>query len=96
MILISLNNPIAKKLQKVKNLTFKKPDLPNKIASLATLACLCLGYPIAYAIWQAPRLWRPFLLLLIILPFWTSVLVRIYAWIGLLSAEGVINSFLKN
>lgn len=66
-----------------------------KIAAVATGICLGVGYPIAYAIAQAPLQWRPILLLLIILPFWTSFLVRVYAWIGLLSTEGIINNFLK-
>jgi putrescine transport system permease protein len=65
-----------------------------KIASIATFACLLIGYPMAYAISQAPSQVRPILLLLIILPFFTSFLVRVYAWIGLLSTRGVINTFL--
>jgi putrescine transport system permease protein len=65
-----------------------------KIAFVATLGCLAVGYPMAYAIRQAPQKWRLIFLLLIILPFWTSFLVRVYAWIGLLGAEGVINTFL--
>lgn len=66
-----------------------------KIASIATLACLLIGYPVAYAIAQSSARWRPILLLLIILPFFTSFLVRVYAWIGLLSAEGVVNTVLQ-
>ena len=66
-----------------------------KIAFIATLSCLLIGYPVAYAIVQASPRWRPVLLLLIILPFFTSFLVRVYAWIGLLSTEGVINTFLQ-
>ncbi|MDF3034165.1 MAG: spermidine/putrescine transporter permease [Alphaproteobacteria bacterium] len=66
-----------------------------KIAFIATLSCLLIGYPIAYAIVQSSPQWRPILLLLIILPFFTSFLVRVYAWIGLLSTEGVINTFLQ-
>jgi putrescine transport system permease protein len=65
-----------------------------KIAFVATVSCLFIGYPMAYAIAQAPIRWRPILLLLIILPFFTSFLVRVYAWIGLLSTEGVINTLL--
>lgn len=66
-----------------------------KIALVATFSCLLIGYPVAYAIVQSSPQWRPTLLLLIILPFFTSFLVRVYAWIGLLSTEGVINTFLK-
>jgi putrescine transport system permease protein len=65
-----------------------------KIAFIATLSCLFIGYPMAYAIAHAPAHWRPILLLLIILPFFTSFLVRVYAWIGLLSTQGVINTLL--
>jgi putrescine transport system permease protein len=66
-----------------------------KIALIATLSCLLIGYPMAYAIVQSAPHWRPIFLLLIILPFFTSFLVRVYAWIGLLSTEGVINTLLK-
>ncbi|MBX9804484.1 MAG: ABC transporter permease subunit [Alphaproteobacteria bacterium] len=65
-----------------------------KIALTATLTCLFIGYPMAYAIAQASSKWRTPLLLLVILPFFTSFLVRVYAWIGLLSTEGVINTLL--
>jgi putrescine transport system permease protein len=66
-----------------------------KIAFIATFSCLLIGYPMAYAIVQSSPQWRPILLLLITLPFFTSFLVRVYAWIGLLSTEGVINTFLQ-
>lgn len=65
-----------------------------KIAFIATVSCLIIGYPMAYAIAQSASHWRLILLLLIILPFFTSFLVRVYAWIGLLSTEGVINNLL--
>jgi len=65
-----------------------------KIAFIATLFCLLIGYPMAYAIAQSSTHWRPILLLLVILPFFTSFLVRVYAWIGLLSTQGVINTLL--
>jgi putrescine transport system permease protein len=64
------------------------------ISLAATSICLVVGYTMAYGIARAPKQWRPILLLLIILPFWTSFLVRVYAWMGLLGTEGVINSFL--
>ncbi|HEY0525729.1 MAG TPA: ABC transporter permease subunit [Stellaceae bacterium] len=60
-------------------------------AALATLCCLLVGYPMAYAIASAPQRWRNPLLLLVILPFWTSFLIRVYAWMGLLSPNGLIN-----
>jgi putrescine transport system permease protein len=65
-----------------------------KFAGVSTLICLLLGYPMAYGIVRAPRSWRGFLLLLVIRPFWTSFLIRVYAWIGLLKGNGVINNVL--
>src|SRR6185312_3489924 len=56
--------------------------------------CLLLGYPMAYGIARADASWRNTLLLLVILPFWTSFLVRVYAWIGLLRNNGLINNVL--
>jgi len=63
-------------------------------AAWATLGCLLIGYPLAYAIVRAPLRWRNALLLLVILPFWTSFLIRVYAWIGLLKGNGFINNVL--
>lgn len=63
-------------------------------AALATCCCLILGLAIARAVTQAPQGWQPFLLTLIILPFWTSFLIRVYAWIALLKPEGLINAAL--
>jgi putrescine transport system permease protein len=65
-----------------------------KFAGFSTLLCLLLGYPMAYGIVRAPRAWRGFLLLMVILPFWTSFLIRVYAWIGLLKGNGLINNLL--
>lgn len=65
-----------------------------KVAAISTLFCLLIGYPMAYAIARAHANWRNTLLLLVILPFWTSFLLRVYAWIGLLSNQGVINQLL--
>lgn len=56
--------------------------------------CLVLGYPMAYAVARAAKAWRATLLMLIVLPFWTSFLLRVYAWIGLLKDNGVINNAL--
>ena len=55
---------------------------------------LLVGYPIAYAMAQSPDEWRPTLMMLVILPFWTSFLIRVYAWMGILSNEGFLNQFL--
>ena len=65
-----------------------------KVAALSTLCCLLIGYPMAYAIARAGAATRPLLLMLIVLPFWTSFLLRVYAWIGLLKSNGVINNVL--
>ena len=65
-----------------------------KVAAVSTFFCLLIGYPMAYAIARAEANWRNTLLLLVILPFWTSFLLRVYAWMGLLSNQGVINQVL--
>ena len=62
-----------------------------RIAAVSTILALLVGYPIAYYVARAPEPRRTLLLLLIILPFWTSFLLRVYAWIGFLQREGVIN-----
>lgn len=64
------------------------------IAATATVLCLLLGFPMAYGIARADSATRSILLLLIILPFWISFLLRVYAWMGLLNNYGVINNFL--
>jgi putrescine transport system permease protein len=66
-----------------------------RIAATSTLVCLLLGYPMAYAIARAAPRRRPLLLTLVILPFWTSFLIRVYAWMGLLSENGILNTFLR-
>ncbi|HEV7716307.1 MAG TPA: ABC transporter permease subunit, partial [Steroidobacteraceae bacterium] len=65
-----------------------------KVASISTVFCLLIGYPMAYGIARSSARWRSTLLLLIILPFWTSFLVRVYAWIGILQNHGLINNAL--
>lgn len=65
-----------------------------KVAAVSTLLCLLIGYPMAYGIARAPQGWRIVLLMLVILPFWTSFLIRVYAWIGLLQSNGLINHLL--
>ena len=65
-----------------------------KIAGISTVLALIVGYPIAYAMARSDESWRPTLLMLIILPFWTSFLIRVYAWMGILSQEGYLNQFL--
>ncbi|HEX9792050.1 MAG TPA: ABC transporter permease subunit [Kiloniellales bacterium] len=65
-----------------------------KIAAISTVLCLLVGYPMAYGIARAAPATRNTLLLLIILPFWTSFLLRIYAWMGMLNKQGIINNIL--
>ena len=65
-----------------------------RIAAISTLLALLLGYPMAYTVARAPQRWRTPLLLLILLPFWTSFLIRVYAWIGFLRPGGILNSAL--
>ena len=66
-----------------------------RIAAVSTLGTLLLGYPMAYAIARAQPQLRPLLLTLVILPFWTSFLIRVYAWMGLLAENGILNQFLR-
>ena len=63
-------------------------------AALATVLCLLIGYPIAYAIARAWGAQRQLLLFLVVLPFWTSFLIRVYAWIAILKPNGLLNNFL--
>lgn len=66
-----------------------------RIAATSTLVALLLGYPMAYAIARAAPNRRPLLLMLVVLPFWTSFLIRIYAWMGLLAGNGTIDRLLR-
>lgn len=65
-----------------------------KIATISTILTLLIGYPIAYSMSRAAEEWRPTLLMLIILPFWTSFLIRVYSWMGILGQEGLLNQLL--
>ena len=60
-------------------------------AALATVLCLVVGYPLAFAIARAPTAWRNPLLFFVMLPFWTSLLIRVYAWIAILQPTGLLN-----
>jgi len=62
-----------------------------RIAALTTLIALAIGYPLAYAMALAPKRWQGLLLVLVILPFWTSFLIRVYAWIGILRPDGLLD-----
>ena len=65
-----------------------------QIAAISTFALLVIGYPIAYGMARAPRAWQPPLVMAIVLPFWTSFLIRIYAWINILQRDGILNDLL--
>ena len=64
-------------------------------AGVATLCCLVLGYPLAHAIARMPGVWRQVFLFAVMLPFWTSFLIRVYAWIAILKPNGLINNLLR-
>ncbi|MEV4076223.1 ABC transporter permease [Nonomuraea fuscirosea] len=66
-----------------------------KIAAVTTVIALLAGYPTAYLIAQLPRKWKTIALVAIVLPFWTNFIIRVYAWIILLSGPGLVNSGLK-
>jgi len=65
-----------------------------KMAAVTTFWCILIGYPMAYYIARSPDSVRNVLLLAVILPFWTSLLLRVYAWVGILRADGLLNSVL--
>ncbi len=67
-----------------------------KMAFISTLLCLLLGYPMAYAIARASKEAQTVLLLLIMMPTWTAILIRVYAWMGILSTNGLLNGFLMH
>jgi putrescine transport system permease protein len=66
-----------------------------RIAAISTVLTLLIGYPLAYGIARTSDRWRAPLLMLVILPFWTSFLIRIYAWIGILGETGLLNQVLQ-
>ncbi len=65
-----------------------------EVAAGSTALLLLLGIPLAYGIARAPRRWQPLLFVLVVLPFWTSFLIRIYAWTNILQREGLLNQIL--
>src|SRR5204863_2665604 len=65
-----------------------------QIAAVSTVLLLLLGFPLAYGMARAPRRWQPALFMLVALPFWTSFLIRIYAWINILQRDGLLNQAL--
>jgi len=66
-----------------------------KMAAITTLFCILIGYPLAWQIARSAPRWRNLLLLAVILPFWTSLLLRVYAWVGILRNDGLLNSVLQ-
>lgn len=65
-----------------------------KMATISTLLCLLIGYPMAYAIARAPKEMQLVYVLLIMMPTWTAILIRVYAWMGILSNNGLLNGAL--
>src|SRR3990167_10571293 len=66
------------------------------IAAVSTFLTLLVAYPVAYGMARAPKAWQPTLLMLVIPAFWTSFLIRVYAWIGILKKEGLLNQLLRS
>ena len=64
------------------------------VAVVSTATLLAIGYPIAYGMARLPRPWQPVAMMLVIVPFWTSFLIRIYAWINILQHDGLLNQIL--
>jgi putrescine transport system permease protein len=65
-----------------------------KVAAVSTAILVLCGFPFAYAMARAPRGLRPLLVMLVVLPFWTSFLIRVYAWINILQRDGLLNQAL--
>jgi putrescine transport system permease protein len=65
-----------------------------EVAAGSTLLLLLIGFPLAYGMARAPRRWPPMLFVLVVLPFWTSFLIRIYAWVNILQRDGLLNQVL--
>lgn len=65
-----------------------------QVAFVSTLILLAIGYPMAYGIARSPRAWQPLLVMLVVLPFWTSFLIRVYAWVNILQRDGLLNTVL--
>jgi putrescine transport system permease protein len=65
-----------------------------QVAAISTLILVLVGYPFAYGIARAPRGWQPLLVMALVVPFWTSFLIRVYAWINILQRDGLLNDVL--
>ena len=64
------------------------------VAGISTAILLCIGYPVAYGMARLPQRWQAIAMMLVIVPFWTSFLIRIYAWINILQHDGLLNKIL--
>ncbi|MGB9366870.1 MAG: ABC transporter permease subunit [Xanthobacteraceae bacterium] len=62
-----------------------------QVAAISTATLLLIAYPVAYALARVPRRWQGLLVLLVVLPFWTSFLIRVYAWVNILQHDGLLN-----
>jgi putrescine transport system permease protein len=65
-----------------------------QVAAISTAILLLIAYPVAYALARVPRRWQGLLVLLVVLPFWTSFLIRVYAWVNILQHDGLLNQAL--
>ena len=65
-----------------------------QVAAISTAILLLIAYPVAYALARAPRRWQGALVLMVVLPFWTSFLIRVYAWVNILQHDGLLNQAL--
>src|SRR5699024_2236238 len=68
-------------------------EMTFQVSIITTVICIVIGYPLAYVISQLPARWASICLIAVLLPFWTSILVRTYAWLVLLQGSGLINSW---
>ncbi len=66
------------------------------VAAVATALLLVIGYPVAYGMARLPKRWQGVAMMLVIIPFWTSFLIRVYAWINILQQDGLLNAVLIN
>jgi spermidine/putrescine transport system permease protein len=84
-------------LQRLTESTYRRVILTSiRLAAMATVIALVVGYPAAYAITRLPQRWRTVALVAVVLPFWTNFLIRTYAWIVLLNNEGLVNKVLRS
>jgi putrescine transport system permease protein len=88
---LSLDNYVSLAADAIYRLSYLKS---LEVAAVSTAILLAIGYPVAYALARAPRSLQGALVLLVVLPFWTSFLIRVYAWINILQRDGLLNQVL--